>query len=153
MGTHLPDADQTRLLHQGDVDIEPARSLTRRLWIEVRALAVELGYIRMGRFGHPYDAGNSGFCATGVVKERAVAEFHAVAHEITRLIIAHAPPGGGLPRRGREVIDAEYLRLGFHQPVIHHPANKKMEPGRAGTLTGGGACVKTKKSGIAAHFR
>src|SRR5438094_244388 len=105
MGTQLPDADQTRLFDQGDIDVEPARVVARGLWIEVRALAVELGRVRMRRSGHPYDAGNAGLRATGVVKECAVADFHPVAHEIARLIVAYAPPSGGPLRRGRQVID------------------------------------------------
>ena len=54
-----------------------------------------------------------------MIEQHLVADLHLVAHEIARLIVAHAEPGAAAPRRTRQVVDAELVGLGFHQPVAH----------------------------------
>src|SRR5262249_55286462 len=54
-----------------------------------------------------------------MVEEHAVAHLHAVAHEVARLVVAHAEPRGGLFRSAGEVVDRELVRLALHQPVGH----------------------------------
>jgi len=65
------------------------------------------------------DAGDAGLLAIGVVKQHAVADIHLVAHEVARLIVAHAIPGHGLIGKVGEIVYADIGRLGFHQPVAH----------------------------------
>ena len=77
----------------------------------------KLGFIRI-RFGTDLaDAGNTRLGAAGVVKEGKIANLHRIAHEIARLIVAHAEPGHSL-RRG-QIIDRHLVRFGLHQPVLH----------------------------------
>src|SRR3972149_10579511 len=68
-----------------------------------------------------------------MVKKRSVPRTHLVAHEVARLIVAHAEPWGGLARRPREVIDREFVRLRLRQPVAHLRDPEK-------TIAGSGAC-------------
>jgi len=70
-----------------------------------------------------------------VVEENAIAENHLIAHEIARLIIAHAPPRRSFARCPGQIIDAEYSRLGFHQPVVHDRFVQKKEFRNSGTLS------------------
>src|SRR5215470_4728755 len=54
-----------------------------------------------------------------MVEEGLVPDPHVVEHEVARLVIAHPEPRGR-PARGRgEVVNAELVRLGFHQPECH----------------------------------
>jgi len=57
--------------------------------------------------------------AEGYRAEHLVADLHLVAHEIARLVVAHAEPRGAVPGRTRKVVDAELVGLGFHQPIAH----------------------------------
>src|SRR5690606_34196415 len=50
------------------------------------------------------------------IEQHAVANPH-LAHEIARLVVAHAGPRLGAD--AREVIDRERVGLGLHQPVFH----------------------------------
>jgi hypothetical protein len=52
-----------------------------------------------------------------MVEEREVAYLHLIAHEVARLIVAHAEPGGRLLLRRGEVVDRELVGLRLHQPV------------------------------------
>jgi len=56
-----------------------------------------------------------------VIEQHAVAGLHLVAHEVARLIVAHAVPGHALIGQGGEVVDAAISWFGFHQPVAHDP--------------------------------
>ena len=87
--------------------------------IVVLACRVELRSVGIGQPRDLDDARDAGLRAAGVVEESQIAAPHIVAHEVARLIVAHAPPCGGLARCGREVIDPEHVRLRFHQPVAH----------------------------------
>ncbi|KAG0932841.1 hypothetical protein G6F31_016454 [Rhizopus arrhizus] len=48
-------------------------------------------------------------------EQDAVADLHAIAHEIARLVVAHPVPGFDLDLG--QVIDGEGVRFGLHQPV------------------------------------
>jgi hypothetical protein len=54
-----------------------------------------------------------------MIKQGQVADPHAVAHEITRLVIAHAEPGHHVPGRGQHIVDTHFVRFGLHQPIGH----------------------------------
>src|SRR5690606_16782168 len=56
-----------------------------------------------------------------VIEEREVAPLHLVPHVIAGLIVAHSVPVGPPSRRCRQVVDAEHVRLGFHEPMFHRP--------------------------------
>ena len=61
-----------------------------------------------------------GISQLGVIEEGGIALFHGVPQHVSRLIIAHAVPGGGPSRAVRpEVVDAEGVGFGFEQPMIH----------------------------------
>jgi len=47
-----------------------------------------------------------------VIEENAVADAHLVAHEIARLIVAHAGPGGRLVLG--QIVDAVGIGFRFH---------------------------------------
>src|SRR5262249_45473645 len=75
--------------------------------------------VGVGRRRDARDAGDAGLGAARVVEEDLVADPHVLEHEVARLEVAHAEPGGGLARSRGEVVDAELVRLGFHQPERH----------------------------------
>lgn len=52
MTTQLSQADQGDLADDTDIDIDPARTLGRRLGVEVRAGGIELRAIRIGLARH-----------------------------------------------------------------------------------------------------
>src|SRR5690606_8835758 len=67
---------------------------------------------RAGYLGDAVDARHLG---VGVVEEHLVPDLHAVAHEVARLVVAHAGPGFGADPF--QVVDGEVLGFGLHQPV------------------------------------
>src|SRR4051812_20531871 len=71
----------------------------------------------MRRRAHFDDADDAGLVAVGVIEERAIADFHLVAHEVARLIVANAGPRRRLVLR--HVVDAVGRRFGLDQPVAH----------------------------------
>ena len=58
---------------------------------------------------------DAGHVAVGVVEQHAVADLHLVAHEVARLVVAHAVPRLGAD--ALEVVDGERVGFGLHQPV------------------------------------
>ena len=91
------------LLHELHVDVHPARRLARRLRVVIRALRVELRRVRISELRDLDDARDAGLGAARVIEERAIADAHVVAHEIARLVVAHAEPRRRLlRRRGRD---------------------------------------------------
>src|SRR5690606_5259579 len=65
--------------------------------------------------GHRGDAVDARDLGVGVVEQHSVADLHPVAHEVARLVVAHA-----VPRLGADplqVVDGERVRFGLHQPV------------------------------------
>ena len=55
----------------------------------------------------------------GMIEEDQIALLHLVAHEVARLIVAHAIPCHGLFGQGSKVVNADIAWFGFHQPVAH----------------------------------
>src|SRR5690606_19243696 len=106
---------RVQLAHEADVDQEPARFLARGLGIEVLRLLLELGRVGIGSAGDLGDAVHAGGVAVGVVEQHAVPHLHAIAHEVARLVVAHAGPGFGTD--ASKVVDREIRRFGLHQPV------------------------------------
>src|SRR3546814_19618146 len=51
-----------------------------------------------------------------MVEKHLVAGSHAVAHEVARLVIAHAVPGFLL--LALQLVDRERVRFGLHKPVV-----------------------------------
>jgi hypothetical protein len=111
--------DESRLRDQRHVDVDPAWRFARGLRIVVGTLAIELRRVGIGLRAHFDDAGDPRLRAARVVEERAIAEPHLVAHEVARLVVTHAEPRRGSVLRRREVVDREFVRLGFEQPVTH----------------------------------
>src|SRR5207245_1756242 len=52
-----------------------------------------------------------------MAEQHAVADFHAVAHEVACLVVAHAGPRNGRARRRQRIVHRALVRLGLHQPV------------------------------------
>src|SRR5690606_32578187 len=75
------------------------------------------------RAGHPRDAVDPRHLGVGVVEQHAVADLHAVLHEVARLVVAHAGPRFGA--HAREIVDGEVLRFGLHQPVAGARAHRR----------------------------
>ena len=50
-----------------------------------------------------------------MIEKHLVADPHAIAHEVARLVVAHPVPG--LLAFAFEIVDGESVRLGLHQPV------------------------------------
>ena len=117
MAAQLFEAHETCFAQQLDVDVQPAWRIRRRAGVEVLTVAIELGCIGIGELGYGDDARDAGLRAARVLKECLIAELHIVAHEVARLIITHTPPCRGLSLCLGEIIDAEYIRLRFHEPV------------------------------------
>src|SRR3546814_3340839 len=67
--------------------------------------------------GHLGDADDAGHGTVGMVEKHLVAGSHAVAHEVARLVIAHAVPGFLL--LALQLVDRERVRFGLHKPVVH----------------------------------
>ena len=57
--------------------------------------------------------------AAGVIEQHAIANRHRIAHEISRLIVAHTRPGHASVWSRQCIVNARLIRLGFHQPVAH----------------------------------
>ncbi len=119
MPAQLGQSDQPRLPRDAHIDVKPARILRRRLGIEIFALRVELRRVRIGEFGHLRQPGDARLGAVRMIEKHLVADLHLVAHEIARLVIAHAIPGDALPRHGQHIVDAAIGGFGLHQPVTH----------------------------------
>src|SRR6266496_2455020 len=115
----LRERNETGLLDELDVDVEPARCVLGGLGVEVRALAIELRRVGIGRRRYLADTRDAGLGAARVIEKRPVADLHMVAHEIARLIVAHAEPRRRTVLGPREVVDRELVGLVFHQPVAH----------------------------------
>src|SRR5262249_6349298 len=81
-------------------------------------LRIERGVIRIGFLHDLSDADDARGLDAAVVEEDLVADFHR-AHKISRLVVAHPVPAGGLLQRFRQIVDRERFRLRFHQPVFH----------------------------------
>src|SRR5262245_59088318 len=81
-------------------------------------LRVERSVIGIGLLQDFGDADDAGGLDAAVIEEDLVADLH-LPHKISRLVVAHAVPAGGLLRRLRQVVNRESLRLRFHQPVFH----------------------------------
>src|SRR5258708_31591559 len=135
MRAQFRKSEDTGFPDQGYVDVEPARVVSGRFGIEVLALAIELGFVRIRQLRNPCDSGDAGLRAARVVEEYAVPDKHLVAHEIARLIIANAPPRRSFSRCRGKIVDAEDAGLRFHQPVIHDFATQKKELRNSGTLS------------------
>jgi hypothetical protein len=127
MRAQLVESDQARLLHDAHVDIHPARFLRRRFRVEIGTFRVELGAVGIGGRGDFGQPGDARLGAGGMVEQHAVADLHLVAHEVARLVVAHAPPVDGLFRHRQHVVDADHGGLGFHQPVTRHGLRLKEE--------------------------
>ena len=111
--------DEASLLDQADLDVEPARRGARGLGVVVLAGSVELRRVGKRGLRDFDDAGDAWLRTARVIEERAVADLHVVAHEVARLVVAHAEPGDLAAARRGEVVDRDLVRLGFHQPVAH----------------------------------
>ena len=115
--------------------LQPARRGARGLGVEVGALRIELRFVGIGRPRDFGQTGDAGLRAARVIEEHAVADAHLVAHEVARLVVAHADPGHGLARRRVEVVDRALGRLALHQPVLtrHGGAESGGCPSRTGS--------------------
>src|SRR3989338_1839990 len=119
MPAQFIDGDERYFPYQLHIHIEPARLFLRGLGIEVFSGAFELRGVGIGDAADFGDAGDARFLAVGVIKQHAVADPHLVAHEVARLVVAHAVPSRRLTWHGGEIVDAAIARFGFHQPVAH----------------------------------
>ena len=117
--TQFGQRDERRLLAQPDIDIHPARRGSRRLGVEIRALAIELRRIRVRGARNLDNAGDARHRTARMVEKREIAHLHVVAHVVARLVVAHAEPRRRLLRRAREIVDRHLVGLGFHQPISH----------------------------------
>jgi hypothetical protein len=122
---HLGQRQKPRLAHDGHVHVQPARFVRWALGIEVGAGRIPLRGVGVGRAGHFGQAGHARLRARRVVEQHAVAGLHVVAHEVARLVVAHAHPGDALV--AHQVVDRALLGLAFHQPVSHGSASRKRE--------------------------
>ena len=111
--------NQTGLAQRAHVDVDPARIVLLRGRVVVVALLVELRLVGVGRGGDLGDAGDARLRAARVIEQHAVADLHLVAHEIARLVVAHAAPRRDASRRGEHVVDRALIGLALHQPVFH----------------------------------
>jgi hypothetical protein len=105
------------------VDQRPARLFLRRFLVVVIRLRIELRRIGVGQARDLGDAGDARHFAARVIEEGEIAGRH-LADEIARLEIAHAVPRLGLFRPRFQIVDAEGVRLGFHQPIFHRFLNQ-----------------------------
>ncbi|MNT45934.1 hypothetical protein D3C72_1825500 [compost metagenome] len=100
----------------GDIHGAPRVLLVVGLGVEVMALRVQRSGVGVGCGADAGDAGNARLRAAGVVEKEQVTDRHG-AQEITRLVVAHAIPARFA--KARQVLDREFVGLGFHQPVGH----------------------------------
>src|SRR3989338_959622 len=119
MSPQFADGDERYLPYQLHIYIEPARLFRRGLGVEVFAVAVELRRVGINAAADPDDAGDARLLAVGMVEQRAVADPHLVAHEVARLVVAHAVPCDSMVWHRSEIINAAIRWFGFHQPVAH----------------------------------
>src|SRR4051812_23888074 len=119
MAVQFRQPDQSRFPDQGYIDVEPTRIVSGSLGVEVFAFTVELRFVWISLLRNASNSCNARFRAARMVKEHLIPDAHLIAHEIARLIVAHAPPGSCFPWRLGQVLDAEYARLRLHQPIIH----------------------------------
>ena len=125
---HVLERQQRRGGQVPDVDVLPARLGRVGLGVEVRALRVELRRVVIGRARHLGDAGHARFGAARVVEQHAVADAHLVAHEVARLVVAHADPRHAVAGGVGDVGDRALVGLAFHQPVRRHLLGAPSEP-------------------------
>src|SRR4030067_2216569 len=96
MSPQFADGDERYLPYQLHIYIEPARLFRRGLGVEVFAVAVELRRVGINGAADADNANDARLLAVGMVEQRAVADPHLVAHEVTRLIITHPVPRDSL---------------------------------------------------------
>src|SRR5690606_32946312 len=101
--------------------------------------------IRIAFLHDLHDADDRGLRAVRVIEEREIAALHLVPHEVTGLIVAHAVPVRLASRRCRKVVDAEYVRLGLHEPTFHRFVSAASPPP---ANRWNAASVKTPHNGI-----
>ena len=110
------EADRAhQLSHIAHVDGQPARFLALAGRVVVVAAPVELSRIGKRRAGHFGDADHPRLGTVGVVEQDAVADLHAVAHEVARLVVADTGPGFDLDLG--QVVDRKLFWLALDQPV------------------------------------
>src|SRR3989338_4276749 len=107
------DCNQRYLAQQLHIHIEPARLFRRGPGVEIFSVAVELRGVWINAAADPGDTGDTRLLAVGMVEQRTVADPHLVAHEVTRLIVAHAVPRDSLFGHRGEIVDAAIGWLGF----------------------------------------
>ena len=100
-----------------EIDMQPARIVAAWLFRRSICSCGRTAWRRDRRLADFGDADDARLLAAGVIEERLVAGFHLVAHEIARLVIAHAGPRRGFV--AGEIVDAVGVGFGFHQPVAH----------------------------------
>src|SRR5690348_16233401 len=105
-----------QLALEAHVHQRPARIAAVAAGVEVFALRIELGRIRIRRAGNRGQPGHARHRATGVIDQHAVALAHLAA-EIARLVVAHTVPR--LDLDALQVDYREHVRFGFHQPMVH----------------------------------
>src|SRR5262249_46572866 len=98
---------------------EPAGRVALRPRIEVGAFAVELACVGIGGRRNLGDSGDPGVGAARMIEENIVADAHVIEHEVARLVVADTEPSCGLAWGWGEIVYAELVRLGFHQPEGH----------------------------------
>ncbi len=102
----------------GHVHHEPSGMIGGGFRVEVIALRIPGGYVRIRCPADLHDPGNAGLGAIGMVKEPQFAHFHGL-HKIAGLVVAHPIPGLGLPGAFFQVAERKDVRLRLHQPIIH----------------------------------
>src|SRR4051812_33433715 len=96
-------------LDEGDVDHVPDR--------------LGLARFRISGAHNRRQAGDTRWIGVRGIEQDAVADLHLVAHEIARLVVAHAFPAG--PAVAFEIVDGVGTGLALHQPVALHTSTPK----------------------------
>ena len=122
MGADLIERDSARKLAlEADVDQRPARFRASRSSRRSTWISSKLSRVRVRGGG---DLGDAVRCrgrrVAGVVEQHAVAGLH-LAHEVARLVVAHAGPRFGADTL--QVVDREIVGLGLHQPIAFASAH------------------------------
>lgn len=117
--SQLRQANESDFFERAHIDQQPARIIGTRFGVMIRTLAIELRRVGIAGAGYFRNAGDAGFGATGVIEQDAIADLHLIAHEVTRLIVAHTRPRHSLILGRQRIIDAGFIGFGFHQPITH----------------------------------
>jgi hypothetical protein len=85
----------------------------------VRVAPIERGHVGIRGAHDLHRADQSRDGTARVVQEGKITTLHAVAQEVSRLVVAHPVPAGTALREPGQLIDSKALRFGLEQPMSH----------------------------------